>query len=281
MAVITSIEIGAFLCLFNRAGYVLNFSTDSFDVFTQNSIGLALCNHYQLSKGKSLTAYVNEANECDVIRLLDDLLEYYEMHFQFEINTEEDSTGRCWSPQNKEYQVYYKKCRTIMDRIKLKTTPFTKQGELLKWKFSSEYLSSQIDIMLKMQNENQTEAIGKSKEFIESCCKTILEESHETLHKDWNVSQLVKATMKFLEISTDSITNASAEGKTIKAILGNLHGIAGNIAELRNAYGSGHGKSASYKGLTTRHAKLAVGSSITLVNYLWDTYEWRKQGKRS
>ena len=69
--------------------------------------------------------------------------------------------------------------------------------------------------------------------------------------------------------------NSTSESRTVKAILGNLHGVAGNIAELRNAYGSGYGKSASYKGLIVRHAKLAVGSSITLVNYLWDTYEWR------
>ncbi|NLO49084.1 MAG: abortive infection family protein [Clostridiales bacterium] len=59
-------------------------------------------------------------------------------------------------------------------------------------------------------------------------------------------------------------------------MLGNLHGLAGNIAELRNPYGSGHGKSASFKGLNVRHTMLAVGSSITLVNYLWDTYEWRE-----
>lgn len=76
MAKITNIEKGAFLSLFNREGYVLNFSTDSFDVFTQNSVGLALCNHYGLSKGKSLTAYVNEASESDVIKLLSDLLKY-------------------------------------------------------------------------------------------------------------------------------------------------------------------------------------------------------------
>ena len=76
MARITNIEKGAFLSLFNRAGNVLNFSTYSFDVFTQNSIGLALCNQYGLSKGKSLTAYINEACESDVIKLLGDLLEW-------------------------------------------------------------------------------------------------------------------------------------------------------------------------------------------------------------
>ena len=255
MAKITNIEKGAFLSLFNRGGYVLNFSTDSFDVFTKNSVGLALCNHYGLSKGKSLTTYVNEAKESDVIKLLSDLLEYYEIYYQSEIDDAEDSY---WGGSKKEYQAHYKKCRTVMDRIQLNLTPFTDAGEALKEKFSSAYVSTQIDIMLKMQNENPTEAIGKSKEFIESCCKTILEESKATIDKDWNVSQLVKATMKLLEISTDNVDESTTESRTVKAILGNLHGIAGNIAELRNAYGSGHGKSASYKGLTVRHAKLVI-----------------------
>lgn len=56
-----------------------------------------------------------------------------------------------------------------------------------------------------------------------------------------------------------------------------MKNIAQNIATIRNAYGSGHGRSASYKGLEERHAKLAVGSSLTLVNFLWDSYERRKE----
>lgn len=47
----------------------------------------------------------------------------------------------------------------------------------------------------------------------------------------------------------------------------------GTFAEIRNPYGSGHGKSAAFTGLETRHAKLAVGCSITFVTFLWDTYE--------
>ena len=56
----TEIEKGCFLRLFNRGGYVLNFTTDSFDIFTKSSIGVALCARYGLSKGKSLTAYIEE-----------------------------------------------------------------------------------------------------------------------------------------------------------------------------------------------------------------------------
>jgi len=281
MSAISKIEIGAFLSLFNRGGYVLDFSTNDFDVFTLNSIGVALCEHYRMSKGKSLSAYINDASDNDVTKLLSDLLEHYELHFQEEIHaTGDDATINPYGTPKIVYQRHYQKCRTVIDRIKGITSSITASGETLKVIFSSDYISSQIDMMLKMQVENPTEAIGKAKELIESCCKTILEKNNEPIDKNWTVSQLVKATMQNLEIATENIDPTTSESTTVKAILGNLHGIAGNIAELRNAYGSGHGKGASYKGLTVRHAKLAVGSSVTLVSYLWDTYEWRKsEGK--
>lgn len=98
---------------------------------------------------------------------------------------------------------------------------------------------------------------------------------------NWGVSQLVKETMKCLGIETDDINADLPAGGTIKRILSSLGNIAGGIAELRNPYGTGHGKADSYKGLTIRHAKLAVGSSATLVEYLWDAHEWRKERQQS
>ena len=62
----------------------------------------------------------------------------------------------------------------------------------------------------------------------------------------------------------------------IIAVLGNLRAIPTKLAEIRNPFGSGHGKSASYQGLEIRHAKLAVGSSITFVDFIWSTYESTK-----
>ena len=46
---LTNIEIGTFLKLFNRGGYVLDFTTNDFDVFTMESIGIALCNEYHIT----------------------------------------------------------------------------------------------------------------------------------------------------------------------------------------------------------------------------------------
>ena len=73
----TKQEEGLFLMLFNRDGYVLDFSTNNFDVFTTNSIGEALCAKYGLSKGRSLVAYLNNASNENRFKLLTDLFHYY------------------------------------------------------------------------------------------------------------------------------------------------------------------------------------------------------------
>jgi hypothetical protein len=162
-----------------------------------------------------------------------------------------------------------------MERVLYNKIPLASTAADLKKKFSSEYLSAQIDLMLKMQSENPTEAIGKAKELIESCCKTILDENEIEWDKNWDVGQLTGETVKLLKLMPKDIPDTAPAATEMKAILGNLRVIATNLAALRNPYGSGHGKSAAYKGLEERHAKLAVGSSITLVSFLWDTHEKR------
>ena len=160
-----------------------------------------------------------------------------------------------------------------MDRILNITTPLAVNAAELKEKFSSEYLSKKIELMLKMQNENPTDAIGKAKELIESCCKTILDNKGVKWDKNWDMGRLTGETLNLLNLTPKSISGTDPVSENIKAVLGNLRGISTKLAEIRNPYGSGHGKSASFTGLETRHAKLAVGCSITFVTFLWDTYE--------
>ena len=270
---LTSIEIGTFLKLFNRGGYVLDFSTNDFDIFTMESVGVALCNEYHMSKGKSLAAYVNNASANDVEKLLNDLLSYYEENYEQEYteNTSDDEFSYC--RYNAEYARLYKKCRAYMNRVLNIATPLAVNAAELQEKFSSQYLSKQIELMLKMQSENPTDAIGKAKELIESCCKTILDNKGVDWDKNWDMSKLTGETLSLLKLTPKSIADTDPVSENIKAVLGNLRGISTKLAEIRNPYGSGHGKSASFTGLETRHAKLAVGCSITFVTFLWDTYE--------
>lgn len=261
MPLLSNIEKGALVKLFNRGGYVLDFSTLDFDAFTLESVGVAVCNKYGLSKGKSLNAFISEADDHTTTKLLIDLFDYYEFSYTKEFEGES------------EYAQIYKRCKPSIERVKAILSQSTLPVDHLKEKFSSEYISSQIDAMVAMQTNNPTEAIGKAKELIESCCKTILENNNTIIDKKWDIIRLVDETVKLLRITPRDIPDTATEAIAIKNLLQNLKNISHNIATIRNAYGSGHGKSATYKGLEERHAKLAVGSCLTLVNFLWDSYE--------
>lgn len=265
---ITKIEEGYFIKLFNRNGYVLDFSTPSFDCFTTQSVGIPLCQKYGCSKGMSLECFLSEADNEKKDKLLYDLFRYYEINFQEEIE------------KNYKFRGLYKECKRIINEI----TDFDKDIPIsvkqLKVKFSSSYIDQEIDLMMKMQKKNPTEAIGKAKELIESCCKTILEKTGEIYSKHDDMGKIVRITITKLKIAPEDIPDNIPDAQAIKSILGNLSAIAKNIAQLRNSYGTGHGKSASYKGLEERHAKLAVGSSIMLVHFLWDSYERMRKDKK-
>ena len=267
-----NIEKGLFLKLFNRDGQVLDFTTTDFDVFTMESIGVAVCSKYGLSKGKSLVKFISESSEEEANKLLLDLLRYYEnLYHDFKEERDTRITSiNSWG-KRVDYGEYYRKCKKIANRLASNNfSTFASQS--VKEAFSSEYINKQMSIMLENQSTNPTEAIGKAKELIESCCKTILEQKGIAINSKWDVGNLVDETMKLLEITPKHIPDTAKEATAIKAVLGSLKVIASQMAIIRNAYGSGHGKSASYKGLQERHAKLAIGSSVTLVNFLWDSF---------
>lgn len=280
MSMMTKQEEGTFLMLFNRSGYVLNFSTNDFDVFTTNSIGEALCTKYGLSKGKSFNTYLNSASEENRFKLISDLFHYYEdnMEYEYNKNYEDDLYwGSGVSRYEEKYARIYQKCKAIMDRLEGSSSVIAKTADNLKEKFSSEYMSKQIELMVSMQSTNPTNAIGMAKELIESCCKTILEDLGIAWSKTDDVPQLTSKTMDALNLLPANVQETDQGADAIKAVLGNLRAIPSKLAEIRNPFGSGHGKSASFQGLEERHAKLAVGSSITFVDFIWSTYENQKK----
>lgn len=239
---------------------------------------MPLCSHYGLSKGKSLFAYTEDADETSVQKLLFALLEHYEIYFQYEYDRDYDNENSYYKKYDSKMAALYKRCREYKDREVAKESPFDSQIEYIKSKFSSDYMYDQIDLLLKMRISNPTEAIGKSKELVESCCKTILEQYDIVPDKNWDVGRLSKETAKVLDIDADKVSGIDDESKIVKKILESLRGIVGGLSEFRNSYGSGHGKGDNFTPLPTRHAKLATGCATTLVEYYWETFEWRQSG---
>lgn len=142
--------------------------------------------------------------------------------------------------------------------------------------FNVEYLCRQINRIEASISNDPDLAIGTSKELVETCCKTILQEQGISVDRNWDLSKIVKETYKQLKITPEDITETVKAADIIKRLLSNLATITQGIAELRNLYGTGHGKTASSKGLNSRHAKLAAGAATTLAIFLFETYESRK-----
>ena len=140
-------------------------------------------------------------------------------------------------------------------------------------KFDAEYLNKQVMRLEASVLDDPELAIGTAKEFVETCCKTILIERDVEINNNWNLSQLVKNTCKTLKLTPDDIPDTNDATETIKKVLGNLGAVTQGLAELRNDYGTGHGRDAKARGLNQRHAKLAVGSATTLAIFLFETHQ--------
>jgi hypothetical protein len=144
-------------------------------------------------------------------------------------------------------------------------------------RLGAESISQQVTRMEGAVDTDPELAIGTAKEFVESVCKTILDERNETYAKTDDLPTLVRKTSKLLQLTPDDIAETARAADVIKRMLMNLATLVQGSAELRNAYGTGHGKSKTQarQQLTSRHARLAVGSAATLGTFLYETHEAR------
>lgn len=263
---------GIFLKLFVRSGYVLDFSTSDFDAFTMSSVGEQLCSKYKMSKGKSLCAYMKDADDALALRLLSDMMDYYENSYRdFPKETSESEDNFGITGVEGAYRNVYLECKEILS-CNQKVDANIVRAQKIEEEFSTEYMSKQISLMLSSQGNNSVEAIGKAKELVESCCKTILAKQHIELDKKWTLSELTGKTLKHLRLTPSDVDTENPFVDSLKKLLGSLKGMVSPLAEIRNAYGSGHGREVDFKELDSRYSRLVVGASITLVEFIWASY---------
>jgi hypothetical protein len=139
------------------------------------------------------------------------------------------------------------------------------------------HLSQQVTRMEGAVDSDPELAIGTAKEFVESICKTILDERNESFGSRDDVPTLVRKTMRVLQLTPDDVAQTARAAETVRRMLMNLATIVQGSAELRNVYGTGHGKSKAQgrQRLAPRHARLAVGAAATLGVFLFETHEAR------
>lgn len=141
--------------------------------------------------------------------------------------------------------------------------------------FNSEYVDTQVSLMYELIETAPHSAIGKAKELLEICCKTILDEQKIPYATDLDLVQLMKLACDSIGLNAKKIKSGTKGQEIAAKILGNLTAIAHGMAELRSLYGDGHGKTRAFQPLPSRYAHLAVGSSVAAVHFMWDTYQER------
>ena len=162
------------------------------------------------------------------------------------------------------------RCKTIADRLLSGQMNFNTLKNLVS---NAEYLADQIKRIAQSVISDPALAIGTAKDLIETCCKTILTERDKTISSTSEISTLTKETLKELKLVPEGIDQSVRGAEVIKRLLRSLGTIGNDLAELRGLYGTGHGKHAASKGLTSRHAKLAVGAASTFVTFLFETHK--------
>jgi hypothetical protein len=123
-------------------------------------------------------------------------------------------------------------------------------------------------------------AIGSAKELIESTAKLVITEMGQTYSSGDDIPALVRKAQRALRLDADAIAPDARGADTIRRILSSLSQVAIGVAELRNLYGTGHGRDRRPSGIGPRHARLAVGSARVYCHLLLDTLAAHKDRQR-
>lgn len=116
------------------------------------------------------------------------------------------------------------------------------------------------------------QAIGSAKELLESVLKTVIGD-HSQKSED-NIHDLLRKARKKLELDPKLIDESAPGAETLKRTLGSLGQIVTGVAELRNLYGTGHGRSKSSQ-IEIAHARLVVNAAISIATFMMEV--WQEQ----
>lgn len=130
-----------------------------------------------------------------------------------------------------------------------------------------------------IRDEDDAQLLGSTKELLETTAKVVLERTGRTppLKFPALLTAAFEALLLHPKLTPSSGTPLE---KPVREILGGALRIVMGIDELRNAYGTGHGRTSTAR-LGPRHARLAAGAGVTVATLMLDTLDdpeapWRK-----
>lgn len=152
-----------------------------------------------------------------------------------------------------------------------KQQPLVEAIQVLAASLDLEGLKVEVARLERAADDDPPLAIGTAKEMVETVCKSILSD-REAPCSSGDLPNLVRAVAKELLLLPENIPSNAKGSDIIRRLLSSLNQISQGLAELRNLYGTGHGRDGRFIGIQPRHAKLAVGAAVTLSLFLLETH---------
>lgn len=142
-------------------------------------------------------------------------------------------------------------------------------------------LNSAIDVnqavtrIQRALHDDPEQALGSAKELVETVVKKILVDHGETNVND-DLPRLIKKVQQKLNLDPGTVAPSTPGVDAVRMMLSGLGQILHGLGELRNLYGTGHGKIGP-TGLEERHAQLAVTAAGAAAAFLMETHFLQKQ----
>lgn len=252
-------EKALFLKLFIDKGYVLDFSDSSFATFTMDSVNVDIKAKYGLSKGKSLIAFSEHADEKSVQKLFADLIKYYELNILSDsINSQEKNLySKC-----KKLTEQFEKNLILIDTPTIKTVNQNYITELSQRAFSD------------IKNGEFDSAFTKARTIIEEVFCFAIESQKQHPMESGDISRLYNQVK-----SLYCMHQSPNMDKRINSLLSGIEKIISSVSEMRNKGSDSHGLGKRRLSVKDYHARLYVNSATTIADFILSVVENKLNSK--
>ena len=136
------------------------------------------------------------------------------------------------------------------------------------------HIAAQVQRAMTNFEADPAVAVGVAKELVESVCKEVLRKKGRPLPPD--TTALTGLAKQALNAAREGCVELEGvAGEHARKLLAMLNGLVGQIAEKRNAVGTGHGKEADAPAPTPLQAQLAIDSAAAFCREPSRTRGWR------
>ena len=132
-------------------------------------------------------------------------------------------------------------------------------------------IREQLDRLNSVRDSDTHQVVSYAKSLIESTSKIILQQLNQPYDEKSRIPTLVREVQKALKMHPDTIAPTKKGRDTIIRAMSSLSQVAISVAELRNEYGTDHGRTHPSHPLRPRHSRLVRNMATAYCEFLLDT----------